>query len=53
MDNEGSQLPRLGRELASSAKQAGVAGIFHSDELPAYGITETEVKRVREKMSLP
>ena len=52
MDSEGSQLPRLGRELASSAKQAGVAGIFHSDELPAYGITETEVKIVREKMSL-
>ena len=52
MDSEGSQLPRLGRELASSAKQAGVAGIFHSDELPAYGITETEVKIVREEMSL-
>ena len=51
-DSEGSQLPRLGRELASSAKQAGVAGIFHSDELPAYGITETEVNNVREAMSL-
>ena len=25
LDDEGSQLPRLGRELASSAKQAGVS----------------------------
>ena len=43
LDSEGAQLPRLGRELASAAKLAGVKGIFHSDELPAYGITETEV----------
>jgi len=43
-DSEGAQLPRLGRELASAAKLAGVAGIFHSDELPAYGITELNVK---------
>ena len=42
LDNEGAQLPRLGRELASAAKLAGVKGIFHSDELPAYGITELE-----------
>ena len=41
LDSTGAQLPRLGRELASAAKQAGVAGIFHSDELPAYGITES------------
>ncbi len=51
-DIEGSQMPRLGRELASSAKQAGVAGIFHSDELPAYGITETEVSNIRQEMTL-
>ena len=38
LDAEGAQLPRLGRELAGAAKLAGVAGIFHSDELPAYGI---------------
>ena len=42
LDAEGAQLPRLGRELASAAKLAGVKGIFHSDELPAYGITEAE-----------
>ena len=42
LDQEGSQLPRLGRELASAAKLAGVKGIFHSDELPAYGIGQKE-----------
>ena len=42
LDEEGAQLPRLGRELASAAKLAGVKGIFHSDELPAYGITAEE-----------
>lgn len=40
--------PRLGRELADHAKvAAGVKGIFHSDELPAYGIGEGEVAAVR------
>ena len=41
-DKDGAQLPRLGRELASAAKLAGVKGIFHSDELPAYGISQSE-----------
>ena len=38
LDSEGSQMPRLGREFAGAAKLAGVAGVYHSDELPAYGI---------------
>ena len=46
------QLPRLGGELASAAKLAGVAGIFQSDELPAYGITQSEVDSVRSALSL-
>ena len=52
LDSDGAQLPRLGRELASAARLAGVAGIFHSDELPAYGISETEVAEVRQTLSL-
>jgi len=48
----GTQLPRLGRELASAAKLAGVPGIFHSDELPAYGIGSAEVDAVRSEMGL-
>lgn len=51
-DIHGSQLPRLGRELASAAKLAGVAGIFHSDELPAYGITDSEVSSIGKNLSL-
>jgi len=52
LDSEGAQMPRLGRELASAAKLAGVRGIFHSDELPAYGITEVDVAAVRDALGL-
>ena len=52
LDSQGSQMPRLGRELAGAAKLAGVKGIFHSDELPAYGITQDYVDAVRENLSL-
>src|SRR5438128_1326815 len=38
---------KLGPELAAHARVAGVAGIFHSDELPAYGITSSEVTAAR------
>ncbi len=42
---------RLGTEFSEKAKvKAGVGGIFHSDELPKYGISETEVIAVREKL---
>jgi Glu-tRNA(Gln) amidotransferase subunit E-like FAD-binding protein len=34
---------RLGSEMSDYAKVCGVGGIFHSDELPAYGITGEEV----------
>ena len=51
-DEDGAQLPRLGRELAGAAKLAGVKGIFHADELPAYGITGDEVDAVRSQLSL-
>ena len=50
MDVDGAQLPRLGRELASAAKLAGVRGVFHSDELPAYGIEETHVQAVKDSL---
>ncbi len=35
---------RLGKELAELARSHGLGGVFHSDELPAYGITAEEVK---------
>ena len=43
---------RLGAEMAQHARSRGVAGIFHSDELPAYGITAEEVLAIRKEMSL-
>jgi glutamyl-tRNA(Gln) amidotransferase subunit E len=44
---------RLGTELSSYAVfWAGVGGIFHSDELPAYGITEKEVQESREQLNV-
>jgi len=42
----------LGPELAEYAKKTGVAGIFHSDELPKYGIGEKEVESVEEQLNL-
>ncbi|NIU38621.1 Glu-tRNA(Gln) amidotransferase subunit GatE, partial [Candidatus Bathyarchaeota archaeon] len=42
---------RLGTEMASRAHFWGrVGGIFHTDELPAYGITKQEVIQLREIM---
>ena len=43
---------RFGTELADYAKSMGTSGIFHSDELPAYGVTFDEVMRVRAALSL-
>ncbi len=39
---------RFGTELSSYAKKRGVSGLFHTDELPAYGITQEEVDNLRE-----
>ncbi len=39
---------RLGTEFADIAKTFGLGGIFHTDELPAYGISEDEVRKLRE-----
>ena len=42
---------RLGTEMADYAKfWGGVKGIFHTDELPAYDISEGEVKNLKAKV---
>ena len=42
---------RFGTEVANYTKsRANVAGILHSDELPKYGISESEVSEVRKKL---
>ena len=39
---------RLGTEFSDHAKRHGAGGIFHTDELPAYGVTGDEVAALRE-----
>jgi len=41
---------RLGRELAGYARSQGAEGLFHTDELPAYGVTADEVEAVHEAL---
>lgn len=39
---------RIGSEVSDYAKvKSGVGGLFHSDELPKYGISEEDVKSIR------
>jgi glutamyl-tRNA(Gln) amidotransferase subunit E len=39
---------RLGTEFSDHAKRHGAGGIFHTDELPAYGVTDEEVDALLE-----
>ena len=42
---------RVGTELAGRAKvHAGVGGLFHSDEMPNYGVTAEEVAKINTKL---
>jgi len=43
---------RLGTEFSDHAKRHGAGGIFHTDELPAYGVTEGEVEALAEAVDL-
>ncbi|CCQ34505.1 Glutamyl-tRNA amidotransferase subunit E protein [Halorhabdus tiamatea SARL4B] len=43
---------RLGTEFSDHAKRHGAGGIFHTDELPAYGVTEGEVEALAEAVGL-
>jgi glutamyl-tRNA(Gln) amidotransferase subunit E len=43
---------RIGKELARMVKFYDLDGIFHSDELPNYGISESEVDAVRRKLQM-
>ncbi len=44
--------PLLGPELAEYAKKAGVAGIFHTDELPKFGIEREQISAVEDELEL-
>ncbi|MFT0899088.1 Glu-tRNA(Gln) amidotransferase subunit GatE [Candidatus Methanoprimaticola sp. MG2] len=43
---------RLGSEMAQRARTRGVKGIFHSDELPNYGIEQPYVDALRERLGM-
>ena len=38
---------RLGKEIAELVRFFGVKGVFHSDELPNYGITEKDLEKLK------
>jgi glutamyl-tRNA(Gln) amidotransferase subunit E len=43
---------RLGTELSDHAKRHGAGGVFHTDELPAYGVTAAEVEALRDAVGV-
>ena len=43
---------RLGTEFSEHGKKMGVNGLFHTDELPAYGVTQDEVDAIRKHLEL-
>lgn len=43
---------RLGTEFSEHGKKMGVSGLFHTDELPNYGITQEEVDTVKSKLEV-
>ena len=43
---------RLGTEFSEHGKKMGVSGLFHTDELPNYGITQEEVDVIRNELHL-
>jgi glutamyl-tRNA(Gln) amidotransferase subunit E len=43
---------RLGRELGKLVKFYDIDGIFHSDELPNYGITEQGIAAVKQRLQM-
>jgi glutamyl-tRNA(Gln) amidotransferase subunit E len=43
---------RLGRELGKLVKFYDIDGVFHSDELPNYGIIEEEVAAVKQRLQM-
>jgi len=42
----------LGKEIGQLVRFFGIGGVFHSDELPNYGINDSEVGKVRKHLDL-
>jgi len=43
---------RLGKEIAELVRFFGLGGVFHSDELPNYGIEEKDVENLKEFLKI-
>lgn len=43
---------RLGKQLGELVRFFGLGGVFHSDELPNYGIEDAEVQQVRKTLEV-
>ena len=43
---------RLGKEIGQLVRFFGIGGVFHSDELPNYGIEDADIKRVTKKVNI-
>jgi glutamyl-tRNA(Gln) amidotransferase subunit E len=43
---------RIGKELSELVRFYGLGGVFHSDELPNYGIKTEEVQAIKNRLSL-
>jgi len=43
---------RLGKQLGELVRFFGLGGLFHSDELPNYGIEETEIQQIRNTLDM-
>jgi glutamyl-tRNA(Gln) amidotransferase subunit E len=43
---------RLGKEVGQLVRFFGIGGIFHSDELPNYGILDSDIQKVRTFLEL-
>jgi glutamyl-tRNA(Gln) amidotransferase subunit E len=43
---------RLGKQLSELARFYGLGGIFHSDELPGYDITEHEINVIKKRLEI-
>jgi len=38
---------RLGKEIGQLVRFFGIGGVFHSDELPNYGINDSDIKKIK------
>ena len=43
---------RLGKEVAELVRFFGIGGIFHSDELPNYGVEKTDIENLKEFLEI-